>query len=119
VLLVELAGRAYALPAARVEAVLEPGAAPGCEVVALADLLGIGARAPSGTTVMLKSAGRSFGLVVDRVQRRTDLLLRPLHPSLAALPGVGGVGVLGNGEPVVVLEPDGIAPELSGSAPAT
>jgi hypothetical protein len=32
---------------------------------------------------------------------------------------VGGVGVLGNGEPVVVLEPDGIAPELSGSAPAT
>lgn len=115
VLLVELAGRAYALPAARVEAVVEAGAAPGCETVALADVLGVPASTPRGATVVLKSAGRSFGLVVDRVQRRTDLLLRPLHPALAALPSVGGVGVLGNGEPVVVLEPDGIAPE---SAPS-
>jgi two-component system chemotaxis sensor kinase CheA len=112
VLLVELAGRAYALPAARIEAVLEPGAAPGCEVVALAELLGVAAAA-TGSTVVLKSAGRSFGLVVDRVQRQTDLLLRPLHPSLAALPAVGGVGVLGNGEPVVVLEPDGLVPGLA------
>ncbi|MGG5811158.1 chemotaxis protein CheA, partial [Falsiroseomonas sp. CW058] len=113
VLLVELAGRAYALPAARVEAVLEAGAGAGCEVVALADVLGIAGHAARGTTVLLKSAGRSFGLVVDRVQRRTDLLLRPLHPGLAALPALGGVGVLGNGEPVVVLEPDGIAPETA------
>ncbi len=112
VLLVELAGRAYALPAARIEAVLEPGAAPGCEVVALAELLGVAAAA-TGSTVVLKSAGRSFGLVVDRVQRQTDLLLRPLHPSLAALPAVGGIGVLGNGEPVVVLEPDGLVPGLA------
>jgi two-component system chemotaxis sensor kinase CheA len=112
VLLVECAGRAYALPAARVEAVLEPGAAPGCEVVALAELLG-GAPPAGGATVLLKSAGRSFGLVVDRVQRQTDLLLRPLHPGLAALPALGGVGVLGNGEPVVVLEPDGIMPDAS------
>jgi two-component system chemotaxis sensor kinase CheA len=64
--------------------------------------------------VLLKSGGRSFGLMVDRVQRRTDLLLRPLHPSLAGLAAIGGVGVLGNGEPVVVLEPDGIAPQAGG-----
>ncbi len=114
VLLVELAGRAYALPAARVDAVLEEGAAPGCEVVSLADILGVEGRR-AAATVILRSAGRSFGLAVDRVQRRTDLLLRPLHPSLAALPSIGGVGVLGNGEPVVVLEPDGIAPAFAGS----
>jgi two-component system chemotaxis sensor kinase CheA len=112
VLLVELAGRAYALPAARVEAVLEAGHAPGCEVVSLSEVVGAEGR-QDGTTVILKSAGRSFGLMVDRVQRRTDLLLRPMHPSLAALPAVGGVGVLGNGEPVVVLEPDGIAPDAA------
>ncbi|MGG5889632.1 ATP-binding protein [Falsiroseomonas sp. HC035] len=119
VLLVEAAGHSYALPAARVEAVLEAGAAAGCEVLGLAALIGtegpIGPeRAMAGTIVIVKSGGRSFGLAVDRVQRRTDLLLRPLHPALAALPGIGGVGVLGNGEPVVVLEPDGFAPDVSG-----
>ncbi len=111
VLLVEAAGHPYALPAGRVEAVLEAGAAPGCEVVALAAMLGLGEPRPGGATVLLKSGGRSFGLLVDRVQRQTDLLLRPMHPALAQMPGLGGVGVLGNGEPVVVLEPDGLAPE--------
>jgi two-component system chemotaxis sensor kinase CheA len=111
VLLVEAGGHPYALPAGRVEAVLEAGAAAGCEVVALAGVLGLPAPRGAGATVLLKSGGRSFGLLVDRVQRQTDLLLRPMHPALAALPGIGGVGVLGNGEPVVVLEPDGLAPE--------
>jgi len=113
VLLVEVGGHPYALPAARVEAVIESGAAAGCDVMALADVVGAIATpgAAGGAVVILRSGGRPFGLAVDRVQRRTDLLLRPLHPALAALPGVGGVGVLGNGEPVVVLEPDGILPE--------
>jgi len=120
VVLVEAAGHPYALPAGRVEAVLDAGVAPGCQVVALTEILGLSAgdaapdiwrRAATGATVMLKSGGRPFGLLVDRVQRRTDLLLRPIHPALAALPAVGGVGVLGNGEPVVVLEPDGLAPK--------
>jgi two-component system chemotaxis sensor kinase CheA len=121
VLLVEVAGHPYALPAARVEAVLDAGTAAGCEVLSLAELVGdrlvprhgdaAAPAATSGAVVIVKSGGRSFGLLVDRVQRRTDLLLRPLHPALAALPGIGGVGVLGNGEPVVVLEPDGFAPD--------
>jgi two-component system chemotaxis sensor kinase CheA len=117
VLLVEAGGHPYALPAARVEAVLEAGAAPGCDVVSLAAILGLGEAGAGGATVLLKSGGRTFGLRVDRVQRRTDLLLRPMHPGLAALSGLGGVGVLGNGEPVVVLEPDGLAPDASGPAP--
>jgi len=92
--------------------VLEAGATPGCEVLRLADIVGAkscGAEVFGGI-VLVKSGGRSFGLLVDRVQRRTDLLLRPLHPSLAGLAAIGGVGVLGNGEPVLVLEPDGMAP---------
>jgi two-component system chemotaxis sensor kinase CheA len=116
VLLVEVAGHTYALPAARVEAVVD-GAAGAAErtaagVVCLARLVGLPAAAEeagSGVVVVVRqSGGRRVGLAVGRVQRRTDLLLRPLHPALAALPAVGGVGVLGNGEPVVVLEPDGI-----------
>ncbi len=115
VLLVEIGGHPYALPAARVEAVLDAGASPGCEVMSLSAILGCAATPPAtgGGIVIVRSGGRSFGIAVDRVQRRTDLLLRPMHPALAVLPGVGGVGVLGNGEPVVVLEPDGFAPEAS------
>jgi two-component system chemotaxis sensor kinase CheA len=111
VLLVEVGGHPYALPAGRVEAVLGTGESPGCEVASLAALLGLPGGTPgvvSGAVVVVRAAGRSLGLAVDRVQRRADLLLRPLHPALAALPGLGGVGVLGNGDPVLVLEPDGM-----------
>ncbi|MBE9606524.1 Hpt domain-containing protein [Acetobacteraceae bacterium H6797] len=107
VLLVEVAGQPYALPAGRVESVAEGGEMAGVETVDLAALLGLKAKG-TGAVVMVRSGGRLLGLTVDSVQRRTDLLLRTLHPSLAAQAAIGGVGVLGNGEPVVVLEPDGI-----------
>ena len=108
VLIVEAGGHPYALPAARVEAVLDGDAkAPG-PTLSLASVLGLGAEESGGIIVLRRSTGRPLLLSVGRVQRRTDLLLRPLHPSLAALPGVAGVGVLGTGEPVVLLEPDGL-----------
>jgi two-component system chemotaxis sensor kinase CheA len=115
VLLVEVGGHPYALPAGRVDSVVEPDALPpGAELRRLSELLNLPpdpearAAAGEGAIVMMRSGGRVLGLAVDRVQRRSDLLLRPMHPVLAGLPGVGGVGVLGNGEPVVLLEPDGM-----------
>lgn len=112
VLLVEIGGHPYAVPEGRVEAVHEDAAEAGCAVVPLAPLLGLAPAGPGGV-VVVRSGGRALGLGVDRVQRRLDLLLRPLHPALAALPGVGGVGVLGTGEPVLVLEPDGLLPDAA------
>jgi two-component system chemotaxis sensor kinase CheA len=61
--------------------------------------------------VVTRAAAGQLALGVDRVQRCADILLRPLHPAIARLPGVGGVGVLGNGEPVLLLEPDGLGSE--------
>jgi two-component system chemotaxis sensor kinase CheA len=109
VLLVEVGGHPYALPAARVEAVLDSNQAHAGVTVPLAPILGLerDATAPGGT-VLVKSGGRSVGLEVDRVRRRTNLLLRPIHPGFAGLPAVAGMGVLGNGDPVVVLEPDAL-----------
>ncbi|WP_338661704.1 ATP-binding protein [Pararoseomonas sp. SCSIO 73927] len=106
VLLVEVGGHPYAIPAARVEAVLE-GEGDGRPVLPLAPLLGL-PPAPMGAVVVARAAAGPLAIGVDRVQRRADILLRPLHPALARLPGVGGVGVLGNGSPVLLLEPDGI-----------
>jgi two-component system chemotaxis sensor kinase CheA len=109
VLLVEVGGHPYAIPAARVDAVLE-GAGDGRAVLPLAQLLGLPDSA-HGAVVVTRAAAGPLALGVDRVQRRADILLRPLHPAIARLPGVGGVGVLGNGEPVLLLEPDGLGGE--------
>ncbi len=106
VLLVEAGGHPYALPANRVESVLEPGrVAPGTPARSLEALLGL-EETEAGAVVLLRRPTGLLGLAVPRVGRRTDLLLKPLHPDLAGRPGVGGVGVLGHGEAVLLLEPD-------------
>ena len=108
VLLVEAAGHAYALPAARVDSVIEPTQLrEGQRVLSLEALLQL-PETPPGAIVLLRRPAGLLGLAVSRVGRRIDLLLRPLHPALAATPGVGGAGVLGNGEAVLLLEPDGL-----------
>jgi two-component system chemotaxis sensor kinase CheA len=108
VLLVEVGTHPYALPIQRVEGVLDGTAEPGCAVVELGAILGLQGGGGPGGMVLVRSLGRPVALRVDRVRRRANLLLRPPHPSFAGLPGVAGVGVLGNGDPVVVLEPDGL-----------
>ena len=108
VLLVEAGGHPYAVPAGRVVSVL--GAeedAGGLPMLALEAALGL-PWAPCGGMVVLERPAGRLALQVARVTRRTDLLLRPLHPGLAALPGLSAVGMLGSGEPVLVLEPDGL-----------
>lgn len=108
VLLVEAGGHAYGLPAGRVLEVLPPGAAdPDMVVLTLESALGL-PEAPLGGTVVLDRPGGRLGLRVEKVAQRTELLLRPLHPSLAAMPALSAVGMLGTGEPVLVLEPDGL-----------
>ena len=109
VLLVEAGGHPYGLPASRVLQVL--GAeeeAEGATRLTLEAALGL-PPAPAGGTVLLERAAGALALQVARVTRRTELLLRPLHPELAAMPALSAVGVLGTGEPVLVLEPDGLA----------
>ncbi|WP_207537095.1 Hpt domain-containing protein [Sabulicella rubraurantiaca] len=106
VLLVEASGHPYALPANRVESVLEPDRVPpGVKLRSLEELLELPAAPPSAVVLLRRPAGL-MGLSVARIGRRTDLLLKPLHPEIAGRLGVGGVGVLGHGEAVLLLEPD-------------
>ncbi|MBY0337204.1 MAG: chemotaxis protein CheW, partial [Acetobacteraceae bacterium] len=106
VLLVEAGGHPYALPAGRVQSV-SPACPEGVPEIRLHEVLRL-PEAPVGGVVILRRPAGTVGLAVERVLRRTDLLLKPLHPALAATPGVGGVGVLGNGDAVLLLEPDGL-----------
>ncbi|MBM3546982.1 MAG: hypothetical protein FJX54_08510 [Alphaproteobacteria bacterium] len=49
-----------------------------------------------------------MAIEVDRLLRLQELLLRDLHPALAALPGVGGAALLGDGSPILVLDADAL-----------
>ncbi len=122
-LLIEVAGQAFAIPERSIVAVEEIDAdrirhAGGRRVLLrgnvalplypLAALIGIGSSGGGGCAVVVASGPASIVLDVDRLLRRQELLLRDLHPALAALPGVGGAALLGDGRPILVLDVDAL-----------
>ncbi len=74
----------------------------------LAGLLGMAQGRGGGHAVVVASGEASIAIEVDRLLRRQELLLRDLHPALAALPGVGGAALLGDGSPILVLDADAL-----------
>ncbi len=50
-----------------------------------------------------------YGLFVDRVLGRRELVIRPVSKVLGDIPGISGVAVLGDGRIVVVLDPRTLA----------
>lgn len=122
-LLIEVAGQAFAIPERSIVAVEEIGTdrvrhAGGRRMLLrgnvalplypLAALIGIGSSGGGGCAVVVASGSASIVLDVDRLLRRQELLLRDLHPALAALPGVGGAALLGDGRPILVLDVDAL-----------
>ena len=59
--------------------------------------------------VLLVSDGRrQIGILVSQVNARQEIFVRDCHPDIASLPGVSGASVLGNGDPVLILEASGL-----------
>lgn len=122
-LMVRVDGEILALPERHVAAVLEldRDAIAGGSIVhaggtvpvhALAMLLGFAEAAPVPgelvRIVILESSARRIGLVVDQCLRFQDLFLKEVSPLIGALPAVGGAAVLGDGQPVLVLDAEGL-----------
>ena len=64
-----------------------------------------GALKPEQCPVLLISDGRRrIGLMVDDIQGRQEIFVRDCHPDIAQLPGVAGASILGNGQPVLILD---------------
>jgi two-component system chemotaxis sensor kinase CheA len=80
-------------------------------VVHLATTLGVApSRHGDGVTVIVvEAASHRFGLVVDGVGDATDVVVKPLPRSLGAIPQFGGVTILGDGDPALVLDVAGLA----------
>jgi two-component system sensor histidine kinase and response regulator WspE len=121
-LLVEIGGEAHALPLAGLQRTLKlPRSAietlegrqhfafEGRQVglVGAHQLLG----GPEGRlageevpVVIIGDARNSYGLVVDRLLARSELVVRPLDPRLGKVPGVSAAALLENGAPVLILD---------------
>ena len=115
----------YALPLARVQEVLHArpetlGWFDGRQVMdrqshtlALLDLrrwLGI-EPVPAGgplTVVVLQIGDARFGLVVDQVRGREEVVIKPLPRALRGLPGYAGATLIGDGRLALILDVDGL-----------
>lgn len=114
----------YALPLARVVEVLHaPGSAlrwfdgrlildrrhTTLPLVDLRRWLGIPSEDGALLTVVLLQAGESrFGLVVDQVIGREEVVIKPLPKVLRGLPGYAGATLIGDGRMALILDVDGL-----------
>jgi two-component system chemotaxis sensor kinase CheA len=125
-LLVQVGGELYGLPMARVvvttEYDLSARGGEGYEARSLAvmgqlvrayslsKLFGLPSLAPPGPRpfAVLEVDGLTFALSVDRLVGQEEAVLKPLFPPLDAIKGLAGTTVLGNGRPLLVLDPRGL-----------
>ena len=140
-LLVLVGGELYGLPMARVvlttEYDLSARGGEGFEArslavmgqlvraYSLAKLFGLPSLAPPGPRpfAVLEVDGLTFALSVDRLVGQEEAVLKPLFPPLDRIRGLAGTTVLGNGRPLLVLDPRGLhelaetpPPRLKGAA---
>lgn len=75
-------------------------------IVKLEELLGFPAKnhTPHRYVVVLSDGQRTLGISVSEFVGRQELFTKDIHPRLAALPGVGGASILGDGRVVLILD---------------
>ena len=76
---------------------------------------GAAARRP---IVVLTNGRHRIGIAVERLHRRQELFIKEIHPSLAAIPGVGGASIAGDGGVVLIVDGDDLF-RLAEASPAT
>ncbi|MDP1831038.1 MAG: chemotaxis protein CheA [Geothrix sp.] len=57
------------------------------------------------SVVVVSAAGRRMGIIVDAFVRRQEVVIKPLAPYLASLPGISGASIMGDGGVVLILDP--------------
>jgi len=123
-LLVQAGEPVYALPLARVLEVLHAPAASlrwfdgravldrqshTLPLVDLRDWLQVEPTAtPLLTIVVLQMGDQRFGLVVDQVRGREEVVIKPLPRAVRGLPGYAGATLIGDGRMALILDVDGL-----------
>ncbi|MEW6621983.1 MAG: chemotaxis protein CheA [Bacillota bacterium] len=55
--------------------------------------------------VILSNGADNYAIVVDRLKNEQEFVIKPLEGHLAAVPGISGSTLLGNGQVVLILNP--------------
>jgi chemosensory pili system protein ChpA (sensor histidine kinase/response regulator) len=132
VVLIEAAGKTYALPAILVEQVLQmkdaalveahhhgyvPIQGQHAELHYLPALLGDAAAHPpvqrSAPVMMLKNGNERLAVRVDEVLGNREVVIKNIGPQLARMVGIAGATVLGSGDIVLILNPVALAQHLA------
>ena len=72
----------------------------------LRGMFGLNGKAKSPLSILVLTSERgSTGLVVDRVHAQREIVVRPMQDPLIRVPGVSGATELGDGRPVLILDP--------------
>jgi two-component system chemotaxis sensor kinase CheA len=78
-------------------------------LVHLRELLAIEGRAPARRPVVVLQLGdRRTGLVIDRMEGQQEIVVKSFTPPAGTLPIFSGATVLGDGEPVLILDAGGL-----------
>lgn len=123
VLLINVAGQTLALPGRYVAEVveIENGTVQSVKglpavllrgaflpLVNMADLLGFKrvekSHVAHRSAVVISNGQQMVGIEVDSMVGRRELFVKDIHPRLAALPGVGGASIMGDGKVVLILD---------------
>ena len=135
VMLVSVAGQTLALPGRYVAEVveIENGSVQSVKgrqavllrgaflpLVYMGDLLGFDRvatdKARYRAAVVVSNGQQMVGIEVDQMIGRRELFVKDIHPRLAALPGVGGASIMGDGKVVLILDGESLL-RLAQSAP--
>jgi two-component system chemotaxis sensor kinase CheA len=80
-------------------------------LLALSALTG-GRYAPLGGSarkvMVIRANGQPVGLAIDGIVGRLDVAMRPPEGLLAAMPGLAGTTLLGNGQVLIILDPEAL-----------
>jgi two-component system chemotaxis sensor kinase CheA len=88
-------------------------------LVHLATLLKIGdgdSRVESGFIVVMQVGSQLFGVVVDSVFHTEEIVVKPMSSKLRHIPMFCGNTILGDGSVIMIIEPNGVAHMIGGSA---
>ncbi len=64
------------------------------------------------TVLIVKHQTQSFGVRIDQVLRKEQILIKPLPSTLAGIPFVSGASILGDGRAILILDPRQLAQAL-------
>ncbi|GEP02364.1 hybrid sensor histidine kinase/response regulator [Methylobacterium oxalidis] len=89
-------------------------------IVTLTGLLGQddGADIDSGFVVVAQVGRQRFGILVDEVFHTEEIVVKPMSSKLRHIPLFAGNTILGDGAVVLIVDPNGVARQVSQSAQA-